>query len=122
MELSAQSRILMIGSDQALSYLIGRFAERCGYGISALQWIPSAAEARALEPAAVLFQSLERLESSQTLVKDLAECDVPVLVCSSVADEARARELGADRCLLHPLTYESLLAALSAAIKWKHLI
>ena len=122
MELSAQSRILMIGSDQALSYLIGRFAERCGYGVSALQWIPSAAEARALEPAAVLFQSLERLESSQTLAKDLAECDVPVLVCSSVADEARARELGADRCLLHPLTYESLLTALSAAIKWKHLI
>jgi DNA-binding response OmpR family regulator len=110
---SSHSNILMIGNDPALSYLIGRYVEQSGYGLTTVQMLPSAAEARALQPAAILFQSVESLETAQTLVKELAECDVPVLVCSSVTDEARARELGADRCLLHPLTYDGVLAALT---------
>ena len=115
METSAQTTILMIGSDPALSYLIARYAQQGGYGIASLPASPTAAEARALQPAAVLFQSVEALETSQALVRELAGCDVPVLVCSSVTDEARAREFGADRCLLHPLTYDSVLDALTTA-------
>lgn len=115
MELSATSKILMIGSDPALSYLIGRYAEQGGYGVASLPAIPTLDEACALQPAAILFQSVEGLETSQALVRELTACDVPVLVCSSVTDEARARELGADGCLLHPLTYDSVLAALTAA-------
>ena len=115
MDVSAQSIILMIGSDPSLSYLIGRYAQQSGYGVASMAVMPTAAEACALQPAAVLFQSVQGLETSQTLVRELVERDVPVLVCSSVTDEARARELGADGCLLHPLTYDSVLAALSAA-------
>ena len=119
MELSAQSKILMVGSDPSLSYLIGRYAQQSGYGVASMAVIPSAAQACALQPAAILFQSVQALETSQTLVKELLECDIPVLVCSSVTDEARARELGADVCLLHPLTYDSVLTALSAATSRK---
>jgi CheY-like chemotaxis protein len=115
MKLSLQSKILMIGNDPALAYLIGRYAEESGYGITTVQIIPSAAEACALQPAAIIFQSIQGLEASQALVRDLAGRDVPVLVCSSLAEEARARELGADRCLLHPFTYDSVLAVLSTA-------
>jgi DNA-binding response OmpR family regulator len=112
----AHPRIIVIGSDASLSYLIGRYAEQGGYWVANLQVVPSPAEARALQPAAILFQSVESLEASQTLIRDLAECDFPpVLVCSSVTDEARARELGADRCLLHPLTYDSVVSALTSA-------
>jgi DNA-binding response OmpR family regulator len=35
-------------------------------------------------------------------------------VCSSVNDQARVHELGADFCLVHPLTYDRFLAALTA--------
>jgi DNA-binding response OmpR family regulator len=114
MKPSLQSKILMIGNDPALVYLIARYAEQSGYAIQTTPILPSAAEARALHPAAILFQSVEGLETSQMLIADLANDDVFVLVCSSVTDEARARELGADHCLLHPLTYENVLAALSA--------
>jgi len=111
---SERSKILVIGNDPALAYLLGRYAEQSGYGIAMAQVVPSAAEACALQPAAILFQSVECLETSETLARDMADCDVPVWVCSSVADQARARELGADHCLLHPLTYDSVLAALAA--------
>ena len=105
----------MIGNDQALSYLIGRYVEQSGYDVTTVQIVPSVAETLALQPVAIIFQSVENLETAQILVRELAESDVPVLVCSSVTDQARARELGADNCLLHPLTYDSVLAALTAA-------
>jgi CheY-like chemotaxis protein len=110
-----QPTLLMIGNDAALAYLIGRYAERSGYGIYTVHIAPSAAEVCALRPTAVLFPSVENLEAAQTLVADLANRDIPLLVCSSAADQARARDLGADYCLLHPLTYDNFLAVLTAA-------
>ena len=104
----------MIGADTALAYLLGRYAEQSGFGISMMQVIPSAAEVCSLQPSAMLFLSFENLGAAQLLLADLGHCDIPVLVCASVADEARARELGADHCLLHPLTYDSFVAALTA--------
>jgi hypothetical protein len=104
----------MIGADTSLAYLIGRFAEQSGCGVSVMRTVPSVAEVCDLEPAAILFPSVENLGAAQSLVADLANHDVPVLVCMSFADEARARELGADYCLLHPLTYDDFLAALAA--------
>jgi CheY-like chemotaxis protein len=112
---AAQSRILVIGDDAPLAYLIGRYAERSGHDITLMQSVPSAEEACSLRPVAILFPSIEGLETAQTLIADLANCDIPVLVCVSITDEARARELGADHCLLHPLTYDGFLAALPAA-------
>jgi len=107
----------MIGNDQALSYLLGRYGEESGYAITTVQMVPSAAETLALQPSAIIFQSVESLETAQPLVRELAECDVPVLVCSSVTDQARARELGADGCLMHPITYTSVVAALTTAAR-----
>lgn len=104
----------MIGTDTALAYLLGRYAEQSGCGIATMRTIPSVAEVCSLQPAALLFLSFENLGAAQLLITDLGNYDIPVLVCSSIADEARARELGADYCLLHPLTYDSFLAALVA--------
>jgi DNA-binding response OmpR family regulator len=109
---SAYSRIMFIGNDKTLTYLIGRYAEQSGYELILLSAAPSAEEACELRPAAILFASIERLEAAQSLIEDLANCEIPVLVCSSVADETRAREMGADHCLTQPLTYEGFLAAL----------
>ena len=103
----------MIGADTALAYLIGRYAEQGGYDIAAAQAIPSVADVLAFRPAAVLFPSIDDLTAAQLLVADLAGYEVPVLVCLSNHDQARAREMGADHCLLHPLTYDSFVAALA---------
>ena len=110
---STQPTILMIGNNTTLTYLISRYAERSGYNVYAVETAPSAAEVCDLQPAAVLFPSVENLEAAQALVADLSNYDVPLLVCSSAADEDWARELGADNCLLHPLMYENFLTALT---------
>ena len=107
--------ILLLGNDMSLAYLIGRYAERSGFGMQTMQTVPPAAEICALQPAAVLFPSIENLEASQTLIAELENCDIALLVCSSAADEARAHEMGADYCLVHPLTYENFQATLTAA-------
>jgi CheY-like chemotaxis protein len=114
MKPSSQSKILMIGNDTALTYLVGRYAERSGHNIVTMQTVPSAEEVCNQRPVVILFPSIERLEAAQSLIADLTNCDIPILVCSSIADEARARELGADYCLLHPLTYDGFIAALVA--------
>lgn len=111
---SSQSQILLLGNDPTLAYLIGRYAQQSNYGVTTMQIVPQAADVYVLKPAAILFTSVESLEAAQLLVAGLVNCDIPVLVCSSIADEARARELGADYCLLHPLTYDSFFAALAA--------
>jgi len=67
-----------------------------------------------MQPAAVWLPSLETLEAFQPLKSTLTNFNIPVVVCASVADEARARELGADYCLLHPVTYGDFLNALAA--------
>jgi len=107
------SKILVIGNDPALTYLIVRYAQRGGYDITSAAKMPPPVEARALHPTAIIFQSVAELEAAHPIMADLANDDLSILVCSSVADEARARELGADHCLLHPLTYDCMLAALT---------
>jgi CheY-like chemotaxis protein len=111
---AARAKLLLIGNDPALAYLVSRFAERSGHDIALMQSLPPAQEVCGLRPAAILFPSLEMLEAAQSLISELADCDIPVMVCSSTIDEARARELGADHCLWHPLTYDGFLAALPA--------
>jgi DNA-binding response OmpR family regulator len=120
MSLQTQPTILLIGRDRTLRYLLARFAEHSGY-----QWKVSAdkvstSEITASNPAVVIFLSIEFLDTDQSLVTELANLDAPILVCSSVLEEARARKLGADYCLLHPLTYDGFQAALAKVTASKH--
>lgn len=109
----AQSTILVIGNDQMLTYLLNRYAEQSDCQMILREIAPDPAEIGQLRPAAIIFASIERLQAGQSLVDALSTHEIPTLVCASLADEAHARELGADACLLHPLTYENFWAALS---------
>jgi DNA-binding response OmpR family regulator len=113
MSLNEQTTILLIGNDTALNYLFGRFAERCGYQLVVSLEKASAKEVTAVSPVMIVFPSLETLESFQSLVGELANLDFPIMVCSSVADEVRARELGADYCLTHPFSFDDFQATLT---------
>lgn len=108
------AEIILIGNDPTLDYLLSRFAARCGCRLSTQNDIPSAEDIQSKKPRLILFSSMDNLESAQTLVGKLAGGEIPVGVCAAVSDEARARELGADHCLVHPLTYEGCMAAFMA--------
>ncbi len=106
--------ILLIGNDSALAYLIERYAERSGYEVRVHPIVPATPVGLEIKPAAVLFSSIENLEAAQAQIVQVSNAEIPVLVCSSLNDQSRARELGADHCLVHPLTYDGFLDALTA--------
>jgi hypothetical protein len=107
--------ILLIGSDTTLAYLIERYAERSGCEIHVHPIVPAYSGGPEVKPAALLFSSIENLEAAQAQIAHLSNAEIPLLVCSSLNDQPRAHELGADYCLVHPLTYDGFLAALAAA-------
>ena len=112
-----QPDIVIVGGDESLHYLLQRYAERIGYPVR-VEESPSSAEAvRKSEPVAVIFPSVEILEGAQSLAVELANFDIPIIVCSSVFDQTRTRELGADYCLLHPLVFDSFSSTVNAAAK-----
>jgi hypothetical protein len=120
MALRTQPTILLIGRDANLGYLLARFAEHSGYQSNIRAEIGSSGEITSMKPAVIIFLSTELLARDQTLVAELANLDAPILVCSSVVEESRARELGADYCLLHPLTYNDFKTALATVTASKH--
>jgi len=108
--------LLLMGNDAELSYLLGRFAEQSMYQLTIAPEKASPQEITVANPAAIIFSSMDRLDKAQTLLTELAAyLEVPIIVCSSVSDQVRARELGADSCLLHPITFDGFQSALSIA-------
>jgi len=103
--------LLLIGSDTTLGYLLKRYAERGGYPFKVNAESVSSREIADINPVVIIFLSTELLARHQTFVKELTSLEAPILVCTSVVEEARAIELGADYCLLHPLTYDDFQTA-----------
>jgi len=113
--LKAQPTIMLVGQDTSLSYLFGRFAERSGYRLMIASEDLFTERLVDANPAVIIFLSTELLEATQARLKQLASLDMPIIVCSAIIDEAKAKELGADYCLIHPLTYDAFQTALTRA-------
>jgi CheY-like chemotaxis protein len=113
--------MVIVGNHSSFIYLLQRYADRIGCSLTVI--IPSGTEPTIFssEPVVVIFSSIETLEACQPLVAELTNRDVPILVCSSATDQLRARELGADYCLFHPLTYTDFQTALTHATASKHI-
>jgi len=106
--------IVIISGNPSFNYLIQRYADRIGIPTTEVIPLESAETIVRLKPVAVIFPSVENLEGSQPLVTELTNADIPIIVCSSTADQNRTRELGADYCLLHPLDFDRFSAILEA--------
>ena len=118
------SGIVVVGGDPSLQYLLERYAGRIGYSISFEKDLSFADAIRGSEPVAVIFPSVEILESAQALAAELTNDDIPIIVCSSVPDQAKTRQLGADYCLLHPLEFDSFSSTLNSIMvsqRWSRL-
>lgn len=119
MDADTRQTILLVGNDDALSYLLGRFVEQSQYTLKAVPAIPSMQVIADVEPKAIIFLSMKYLEAAQPLMTELTGIEAPIIVCAAVADESRARELDADQCLLHPITYDNFHNALVAVSSQK---
>jgi CheY-like chemotaxis protein len=112
--------ILLVAPDDALRYLMERYAHRGGFVLRAPHEGAAGADAKAVAPASVRapavvwVSSIQALESSQCYERALVGGDTPVIVIASDGDAARARELGADHWVAQPFTYDDFLMALAA--------
>jgi hypothetical protein len=104
--------VIYVGNDPSLEYLLGRYAQRSGCRMESVHGGVLDLAADAPPPLAAWFSSLEVLEASPDLRAAAAALDIPLVVCASVMDEARALELGADFIFLHPVTYDVFLSTL----------
>lgn len=106
--------VMLVGNDERMVYLLQRYFEASPYKLVPSLTNPTLDEIIIIHPVVVIFSTIELLEKAQILLSYTSLHDVPVLVCTAVAGEAHARELGADACLLHPLTYDNFKAVLSS--------
>lgn len=104
------SRIALVAGDESLIYLVERYTERSGLGIEIVADPPPANVLQERAPALVWFPSLESLARWRAGNERVAGNEPAVVVCTSVPDERRARELDADYCVLLPLTYDDFRA------------
>src|SRR5262245_48595004 len=95
--------ILLLGGDASFNYLMERYADRVNMELKVATPAISVEAICQLSPQAVIFQSVQTLEAFQDMVTGLANCDIPIIVCASIADQHRTRDLGADYFLIHPL-------------------
>jgi hypothetical protein len=110
-----QPTIFLIGNDSVLTYLLRRYAEKSDYEMVIRDNVPTSWDVEQYQPLAIIFASIDQLQMNQSFVEAMSTAEIPVLVCASVSDEARARELGADECLLHPLVYNQFCTVLTNA-------
>lgn len=110
---TVSEKIILVGNDERLVYLLQRYFEASPYQL--VPWLntPSATEILKIHPVVVIFSTIELLENAQNILDHTSARDIPVLVCTSVAGEAHARELGADACLFHPLIYDDLMSVMA---------
>jgi hypothetical protein len=106
--------IALVAGNPSLNYLMERYTERSGLRIEIVPDPPPADLFLERGPAIVWFPSLDSLARWRAEGEHVANGEAAVVVCTSMPDERNARELGADYCLLLPLTYDDFRAAVSA--------
>jgi DNA-binding response OmpR family regulator len=106
-------RIALVAGDPSLVYLVERYTEWSGLSIDVLT-DPPPAKALSARPALVWFPSFESLARWRSDTRPAPGSDPAIVVSTTVPDEGRARELGADYCVLLPLTYDDFRAAVTA--------
>jgi hypothetical protein len=105
--------ILLIGNDPSLEYLLERYATRGGYRLRSIGAITPDVNLGEMQPQSIWFSSLDVLEAFQPQRNTIMACNAPIVVCSSIDDEVRAMDLGADYLVLHPLTYDCFLSTIN---------
>ena len=114
MQPTTQKTILLIGPDDDLSYLMERYARHGGFRLLLEPLTDTEERAPEAAPDVVWFASLGTFEARGRVDDERGTDGAPVIVSVSRTDEVRARELGADGCAVHPLTYPAFVAALDA--------
>lgn len=108
--------VLLIDSDPAFSYLIGRYVERSGHTFAHSNGANALSAVMSLQPAVIVIgapapASWDLLRQLRTDGRTRA---IPLVLCSALVDQERAWREGAIVCLAKPVMYDDFLAALAS--------
>ncbi len=104
--------IIIIGNEPMLVYLLGRYCEQLGCSHSGQE--TSLEVSRNHPQELVIYTAIHYFESNLQRVNQFIQAEIPVIVCSSETEEAHAKELGVDMCLVHPITFEKFEEAITS--------
>lgn len=112
--------ILLIDDDPGFAYLVQRYAQTSGVRfVGAAELDDALTLARSLQPVLILIDltlpPIDGWQIVQALRAEQSTRAIPLAICSSVLDQARAWEEGADYCLPKPVMYSDFLAVLTRA-------
>jgi DNA-binding response OmpR family regulator len=114
-QFSAHPKILVIGNDERLAYLLSRYTEQSHCQLISHTVMPYIDDVVDENPAVLIFLSMDSLHATSHHIDTLLAKEIFVIACVSAAEEVLAHESGADACLIHPFTYEEFWAAVSSA-------
>ena len=120
MNSAAASTIMIIGDDSDFSYLMQRYVRQSGHQmVVAGLGEEAVALARREKPVVIMLEAdlpdKTGWDVLRALKADRATCDIPVVICSWLDEEARSLAEGADGYLRKPVMYRDFLAALVEA-------
>ena len=121
MEQTSNNRIMIVGGDSHFSYLMQRYVRRCAHQmISVNLGEDLLALARCQKPAAIVLEvdlpETIGWQILRTLKADPEAGRIPVIVCSWMDEELRARAAGADTYLRMPILYADFETALGSIL------
>lgn len=111
--------IVLIDNDDSFIYLVGRYAEQCGFGFGHAPTIQAAhGLIGQLRPALVVFNQLLAASAEpgvlEALQAELADRDIPSAGFAQANNEPVRDQLGVDYELCLPLLYDDFCSALAA--------
>jgi CheY-like chemotaxis protein len=113
---------LLVEQNDDLIYLIRRFGQEVGIGITTSSGLEAVALAGEAQPAVILLASdlpgQKGWEVLHALKSDGRTVHIPVVMYGGMDQRARMLEEGADGCLQLPWAREDLLAALETVGVW----
>jgi DNA-binding response OmpR family regulator len=118
MEVDDRAAIMVVGDNADFSYLIGRYVGQASHrAVCAYPEMDVVTLARRVRPIAIVLEAdppgSRCWQVLRALKAETGTCDIPVLLCSWLDDEAHGLDEGADVYLRKPVLYEDLLAALA---------
>jgi CheY-like chemotaxis protein len=114
-------RVLLVEDDRAIRRIVAHHLVKAGYEVLEAEDGAKAFDlARTTTVDLVLLDirmpAMDGYELADRLAADPITADIPIVVCSVVADEAKARILRAKTFLLRPFRVDELVAAVHEAV------
>jgi len=110
--------VMIVEDDSTVIYMMERYAQRSKCQVITTCGIDALALAKEETPAVImldiLMPGMDGWQVLRALRGDPVTCDIPVVLCSALDEQARGQAEGADYYLKKPILYRDFVIALTS--------